>query len=100
MLIRVRCLLAIAWLLVPTLVHAAESPTNDATLPKCPADWRVEVVARSSQIRHPSVVCCAPDGRVFLAQDPMDMGEDSKKPVARILCFHTDGKVTEFASGL
>jgi hypothetical protein len=71
-----------------------------AELPKCPADWKVELIAEVPRIRHPSVVCCAPDGRIFVGEDPMDMGNDSRKPTDRILCFHPDGKVTVFAEGL
>ena len=69
-------------------------------LPQCPPGWAVEVVAAPPQLRHPSVVCCAPDGRVFVAEDPMDMGNDSSKPTDRVLCFHPGGKVTVFAENL
>lgn len=80
--------------LLPALI-AAPGP-----LPQCPPGWKVEVVAAPPQLKHPSVVCCAPDGRVFVAEDPMDMGNDSSKPTDRILCFHPDGKTTVFAEGL
>jgi putative membrane-bound dehydrogenase-like protein len=73
---------------------------QDPALPKCPADWKVEVVAEAPKLVHPSVVCCAPDGRIFVAEDPMDMGNDSRKPTDRILCLHPDGKVTVFAENL
>ena len=68
--------------------------------PKGPPDWKVEVVAKFPDIKHPSVVTVAPDGRVFVAEDPMDMGEPSHIPVDRILCLHPDGKVTVFAEKL
>src|SRR5688572_30845639 len=68
--------------------------------PKGPPDWKVEVVAQYPKIKHPSVVCAAPDGRLFVGEDPMDMGESSTVPVDRILCFHPDGRVTVFAEKL
>ncbi|QVL29836.1 HEAT repeat domain-containing protein [Telmatocola sphagniphila] len=73
---------------------------DPAELPKCPPGWKVELVAAVPKIQHPSVVCCAPDGRVFVGEDPMDMGSDSRTPTDRILCFHPDGKVTVFADNL
>lgn len=81
-------------LLLAALAAAQDLP------PKGPPDWNVEVVARFPEIKHPSVVTVAPDGRVFVAEDPMDMGEPSHIPVDRILCLHPDGKVTVFAEKL
>jgi putative membrane-bound dehydrogenase-like protein len=86
--------------LAASAVHAQSPAAPDPALPKCPPDWKVELVAAPPNLRHPSVVCCAPDGRVFVAEDPMDMGNDSTIPTDRILCFHPDGKVTVFAEQL
>lgn len=85
--------------LVPLVLLSAPGAAP-GPLPQCPPDWKVEVVAAPPQLKHPSVVCCAPDGRVFVAEDPMDMGNDSSKPTDRILCFHPDGKITVFAENL
>jgi putative membrane-bound dehydrogenase-like protein len=95
----------VTWgLLAAALVAAPEGKPAAAaagpTLPRCPAGWRVEVVAEVPRVKHPSVVCCAPDGRVFVAEDPMDMGADASRPGDRILCLHPDGRVTVFAEGL
>ncbi|HEX7899531.1 MAG TPA: HEAT repeat domain-containing protein [Planctomycetota bacterium] len=68
--------------------------------PKGPPDWKVEVVAKFPEIKHPSVVTVAPDGRIFVAEDPMDMGEPSHIPVDRILCLHPDGRVSVYAEKL
>ncbi|HEY2951852.1 MAG TPA: HEAT repeat domain-containing protein, partial [Verrucomicrobiae bacterium] len=76
-------------------LYAALSP-----LPSCPPDWKVELIAEAPRILHPSVLCAAPDGRLFVAQDPMDMGNPSDKPSDSILCFHPDGRVTMFATNL
>ena len=68
--------------------------------PKAPADWKVEVLAKFPDIQYPSVLSFAPDGRLFVAEDPMDMEGPVNKPVDRILCFHPDGRVTVFAEHL
>jgi putative membrane-bound dehydrogenase-like protein len=90
--------LIIALLAIAPFTPAAEPPKGE--LPICPTDWKVELVAEAPKIKHPSVVCCAPDGRIFVGEDPMDMGNDSKKPTDRILCIHPDGKITVFAEEL
>ena len=83
------------------IIGLAPFPCGGAPLPTPPPDWKLEVVAAAPQVRHPSVVCCAPDGRVFVAEDPMDISAPSADlPHGRILCFHPDGRVTTFADKL
>src|SRR5690349_6938121 len=65
---RVRCI-AFGFLVV--ILGLVPRPSSGAPLPTPPRDWKLEVVASAPQVRHPSVVCCAPDGRVFVAEDPM-----------------------------
>lgn len=60
----------------------------------------MELVAEAPQIKHLSVVCTAPDGRVFVAEDPMDIRVNADATQGRILCLHTDGHWTVFAEGL
>ena len=69
--------------------RAADAPAPD--LPKAPPGWKVELIARAPQIQHPSVVCCAPDGRIFVGEDPVDMHLPSSAEADRVLCFHGDG---------
>src|ERR1700712_3967922 len=69
-------------------------------LPVAPPDWKVELVAQPPALIHPSVVTCAPDGRIFVAQDPIDMGLPSDSEGDSILCIHPDGKITMFAEKL
>ena len=79
----------------------ADGPEVGRRLPTPPPGWRLEVVAEAPAVRHPSVVCCAPDGRVFVAEDPMDISTptaDLKQ--GRIRCLHPDGRITTFADGL
>ena len=80
--------------------QGADSPAADPTLPKCPPDWRVELMAQPPQLIHPSVVCAAPDGRVFVAQDPIDMGLPSDSTGDSILCIYPDGTIKKFADNL
>ena len=69
-------------------------------LPKPPPDWRIELIASAPDIQHPSVVCVAPDDRVFVAEDPMDIRVPANSAQGRILCFHPDGRRTVFAEKL
>ncbi|QDV37781.1 Cytochrome c [Tautonia plasticadhaerens] len=92
-------------LLAGSLLAWATGPAPTAAgapdLPRPPAGWRLEVVLGSPRLRHPSVVCCAPDGRVFVAEDPMDISAPrADLRQGRILCLHPDGRVTTFADRL
>jgi putative heme-binding domain-containing protein len=87
------CLIAIACLAIPGRVVRAAG--ND--LPSCPPGWKVELVAAAPRVLHPTAVACAPDGRVFVCEDDMDMPGPVDRPVNRILCVHPDGRITVFA---
>ena len=70
-------------------------------LPEPIPGWRMELVAEPPKINHPSVVACAPDGRVFVAEDPMDISlPKADAAEGRILCIHPDGRITVFADKL
>jgi len=72
-----------------------------AAHPQPPPDWKIEMVAEAPRIRHPSVVACSPDGRVFVAEDPMDISlPKADLTEGRILCLHPDGRITVFAEKL
>ncbi len=93
-------------------IPPATRPTTNPTFPKAMEGWKVEVLAQMPQkgdwpessklplIHYPSVVCAAPDGRVFVAEDPVDMLGPAEKPGDRILCFHPDGHISVFAENL
>jgi putative membrane-bound dehydrogenase-like protein len=68
--------------------------------PTAAEGWSLELVARAPRVRHPSVVCCAPDGRIFVGEDPIDMEGPIDARIDRILCLHPDGRTTVFAEGL
>jgi putative membrane-bound dehydrogenase-like protein len=103
----------LATLVAAALLHASGSTMRAASdsLPSLPlpADaprtlpgWQLELVAQAPDLVHPSVVCTAPDGRVFVAEDPMDIRADVPADASRgrILCFHPDGRRTVFADRL
>src|SRR5882724_1121224 len=72
-------------------------PCLGESAPVPPPGWRMDLVAQAPDIRHPSVVCVAPDGRVFVAEDPMDISTPHADSLeGRILCFHPDGRRTVF----
>ena len=73
---------------------------SDKTLPRAPKDWKVELIAQPPKLHFPSVIEVAPDGRVFVAEDPMDMTGPGSKPLDRILCIFPDGHMTVFADHL
>ncbi len=66
-------------------------------LPACAPGWTVQVVAAAPRVLHPTAVACAPDGRIFVCEDYMDMSGPVDRPVNRILCVHPDGRITVFA---
>ena len=87
-----------AWciLLLDTPFARAASP-----LPQPLPNWSIELVAEAPRVKHPSVVACAPDGRVFVAEDPMDISlPKADAAEGRILCIHPDGRITVFAEKL
>ena len=79
---------------------AADKPKPPVSLPQVHPGWKIELVAEPPTLLYPSVVTCAPDGRIFVAQDPCDMPGPSNEPIDSILCIHPDGHITKFAEGL
>ncbi len=86
-------LVALGWLAGP----AGSVRASGDGLPTCPPGWTVELVATAPRVLHPTAVACAPDGRVFVCEDYMDMPGPVDRPVNRILCVHPDGRITVFA---
>lgn len=92
--------LRLVLLALSALTGAAASP-NPSPLPLAASPWRLELVAQAPDLKHPSVVCTAPDGRIFVAEDPMDISTDrADEKAGRILCLVPGGKTTVFAEGL
>ncbi len=87
------------WVIV-LLVLAAPSLASAQGPQSTSPDWKVEVIAEYPTVKYCSVVCCAPDGRIFLAEDPMDQIGPPNQPGDRILCRQLDGTWTVFADKL
>jgi putative heme-binding domain-containing protein len=83
------------------LLLTAPNAFGASSLPEPGPNWRIELVAEAPRVQHPSVVACAPDGRVFIAEDPMDISlPKADAAEGRILCFYPNGQVTLFATNL
>jgi putative heme-binding domain-containing protein len=88
-----------SWVVV-LLILIAPAVVSAQGLQITSPDWKAEVVAEYPTVKYCSVVCCAPDGRIFLAEDPMDQIGPPDKPGDRILCRQLDGTWTVFADNL
>ncbi len=76
--------------------HAADMPAGFKPAP----GWKAELIGQPPQLRWPSVVEQAPNGRIFVGEHAMDMPGPAGKPIDRILCIHPDGHITVFADHL
>jgi putative heme-binding domain-containing protein len=88
----------VAFLLAAGFFGALVAATNSIPVPV--SGWKIELVAQAPDLSHPSVVTCSPDGRVFVAEDPMDIRSPADSTNGRILCIHPDGRRTVFADQL
>ena len=62
-----------------------------AALPKVPDGFKIRLVAAVPAVQYPCQVATAPDGSLFVGEDPMDQVGPADKPIDRILLFR-DGK--------
>ncbi len=67
---------------------------------RVPDGWRVQVLLQSPALRHPSAVEAAPDGTVYVAEDPMDMEGPVDARLGRVLRVGADGRVSVFLEKL
>lgn len=98
---------ATAKLLVGVIIALASSSTFAAATTPAAAPrvalpgWRLELLLSAPTVKFPSVVAAAPDGRIFIGEDPMDIATPRADATeGRILCRHPDGRVTVFADKL
>ncbi len=84
-----RSLAAIA--VVGTMLAAIGERNARADLPKVPEGFAIRLVAAVPAVQYPSQVATAPDGSLFVAEDPMDQVGPASKAINRILVFK-DGK--------
>ena len=62
-----------------------------ADLPTVPDGFTIRLVAAVPAVQYPCQVATAPDGSLFVGEDPMDQVGPADKPIDRILLFR-DGK--------
>ena len=62
-----------------------------AAMPKVPDGFKIRLVAAVPAVQYPSQVATAPDGSLFVGEDPMDQIGPADKAIDRILLFR-DGK--------
>jgi putative membrane-bound dehydrogenase-like protein len=88
------------WIPALALLPIGAAQDQPAALPNTLPGWKLTIIAQVPDLHYPTVVCCAPDGRIFVAEDPMDMTGPVNVPSDRILCLHPDGRTTVFADKL
>ncbi len=81
------------------LSSAAVSPAR-ADLPKVPDGFKIRLVAAVPAVQYPCQVATAPDGSLFVGEDPMDQVGPATKPIDRILLFREGKEPVVFADKL
>ncbi len=61
--------------------------------------WKIELIAEAPGIVFPTAIVTAPDGRIFLGQDPMDMPGPATSPIDSVVSI-VGSEVKVFASDL
>ncbi len=92
-----RSLLALG--LTLSLLAAGARAADQAHLPRPAEGWKVELVAQAPRILFPTAIVAAPDGTLYVGQDPMDMPGPPTAPLDSIVAIK-DGKVSVFADKL
>ena len=82
------------------LVSAVAPVPCVAALPKVADGFKIRLVAAVPAIQYPCQVATAPDGSLFVAEDPMDQPGPADKPIDRILLFKGDKEPIVFADKL
>jgi putative membrane-bound dehydrogenase-like protein len=73
------------------LIALAAADPARAAMPKVPDGFKIRLVAAVPAVQFPCQVATAPDGSLFVGEDPMDQVGPADKPIDRILLFR-DGK--------
>ena len=63
------------------------APGSFAGSPKVPEGFKIRLVAAVPAVQYPCQVATAPDGSLFVAEDPMDQVGPANKPIDRILAL-------------
>ncbi len=89
-----RVIVAVALGCVAAVARAADAP-----LPKVQPRWRIEKVVEAPTIVFPTAIVAAPDGTIYLGQDPMDMPGPPTTPLDSVVAYK-NGRATVFADKL
>ncbi len=90
-----------AWALPTTLlVWLSLALPAVAAMPKVPEGFEIRLVAAVPAVQYPCQVATAPDGSLFVAEDPMDQIGPADKPIDRILLFRGENEPVVFAEKL
>ncbi len=92
---RLPTLAILALIVLSPLTVAAEA----GKLPKAAEGWKIELAAEAPDILFPSAIVSAPDGTLYIGQDPMDMPGPPTQPIDSVLAWK-NGKSTVFAEKL
>ena len=87
--------LALVFAVGPTIALAAEK----SPLPRVAEGWSIETVAKAPAIAYPTAVVVAPDGTIYLGQDPMDMPGPPTEPIDSVVTIK-GGTVSTFVDRL
>ena len=89
--------LTLAFLL--TIAPRDNRAADEVPKPNVAGGWSIELVARAPEIAYPSAIVVAPDGTIYLGQDPMDMPGPPTEPIDSVVTIQ-GGRVSTFADKL
>jgi putative membrane-bound dehydrogenase-like protein len=81
--------------ILPAAAHGAEP-----ALPRVPEGFAIRLVAGVPTIEYTCQLATAPDGALYVAEDPMDQVGPSNQPIDRILVFREGKEPVVFAEKL
>ena len=87
----------LAWAAIAFVILS--SPTR-AAMPKVPDGFKIRLVAAVPAVQYPCQVATAPDGSLFVGEDPMDQVGPASQPIDRILLFRAGKDPVVFAENL
>ena len=64
------------------------------------AGWSIALAHQAPKIQYPTAIVVAPDGTVYLGQDPMNMPGPVTAPIDSVLAIRPDGSTRTFAAKL
>ena len=83
--------------LIALLIAVGVAQSAFGALPKVPEGFKIRLVAAVPAVQYPCQVATAPDGSLFVAEDPMDQVGPANKAIDRILLFREGKEPTVFA---